>query len=246
MSAAVLTARHDLGGNVHAAFTTRAGGRSAPPYDALNLGAHVGDDPTAVIANRRLLEAAVGVPVAFMEQVHGAGVAVLDGTPTGPVPDVDALVTARPELALVVLVADCLPVLLADPEAGVVAAAHAGRGGVAQGVVPAVVAAMRELGARPERMTAVVGPGVCGRCYEVPPALRDEVDAAVPGTAAVTRAGTPAVDLAHGVGSQLRDAGLRGWERDARCTYEDAALFSHRRDGPRTGRFAGVVWRRAA
>ena len=119
--------------------TDRRGGRSASPYDSFNLGGHVGDDPAAVAANRDRLAGELGVPSAalvWMTQVHGTGVAIVEDAEENPVADVDALVTATPGLVLCVLVADCVPVLLADPVAGVVAAVHAGREGVRRGVVP--------------------------------------------------------------------------------------------------------------
>src|SRR5690606_959648 len=125
-------------------------------------------------------------------------------------PGVDGVVTARPGLALAVLTADCTPVLLADPVAGVVGAAHAGRPGLLAGVAERTVRAMVRLGAEPERMLARTGPAVCGRCYEVPDWMRDEVAAAVPEAHATTRWGTPAVDMAAGVSAQLSRLGVSG------------------------------------
>lgn len=228
-------------GSVRFAFTDRHDGVSAAPYDGLNLGGHVGDDPAAVRRNRELLATAVGLApgsVNYMNQVHGNAVAVVDGPWTGRAPEVDALVTTQPGRALAVLVADCVPVLLADPEAGVVAVAHAGRPGLAAGVVPAVIAAMRDLGAR--KLVARVGPAVCGRCYEVPEAMRAEVAAVVPESWAVTRQGTPSLDVAAGVVAQLRAAGA-AVQTVATCTIEDPHSYSYRRDGV-TGRLAGVAW----
>ena len=229
------------------AWTDRHGGVSRPPYDALDLGDHVGDDPAAVSENRRLLALGIGVDPAslvFMQQVHGADVCMVDGPPEPgePAPVADALVTAQPGLGLVVLVADCVPVLLAARRSHVVAVAHAGRRGVAAGVVPATVAAMRALGARPDRVVAVVGPAVCGACYEVPAEMADEVAAVVPAARSTTRAGTPGLDLRAGVVAQLLAAGVEAVEADAWCTAESVDLYSHRRDGV-TGRFAGVVVR---
>jgi len=225
---------------VRAAVTGRAGGVSEAPYAGLNLGGRVGDDPGAVAANRARLADELGLAaLAFMEQVHGADVAAVAGT--GETPHTDGLVTATAGLGLVVLVADCTPVLLADDAAGVVAAVHAGRRGLAGAIVVRAVEAMAELGAHPERLTAWLGPAVCGGCYEVPAALRDEVDAAAPGSAATTRAGTPAVDIRTGLERQLREAGVRDVTVDEACTMEDPAYFSYRRDRV-TGRFAGVVW----
>jgi len=224
--------------------TDRRGGRSSAPYDSFNLGDHVGDRPDDVAANRARLAAELGVAPArlvWMNQVHGNGVAVVDEPPAAPLPDTDALVTSTPGLVLVVLVADCVPVLLADAEAGVVAAVHAGREGVRRGVVPQALAAMRRLGARPGAITALLGPAVCGGCYEVPAAMRAEVAAVAPAAAARSRRGTPALDLRAGLAEVLRDAGVGQVVHDPRCTVEDRLLFSHRRDGV-TGRQAGAVW----
>lgn len=224
--------------------TDRRGGRSAPPYDTFNLGAHVGDDPAAVAANRSRVARELGVPedrLVWMTQVHGTGVAVVDGPHSGPVPDVDALVTATPGLVLCVLVADCVPVLLADPAAGVVAAVHAGREGVRKGVVPAALAAMTRLGARLGNTTALLGPAVCGACYEVPAAMQADVARVAPAAAVRTRKGTPGLDLRAGLAERLHAAGVAEVVHDPRCTVEDPRLFSHRRDGV-TGRQAGLVW----
>lgn len=210
----------------------------------LNLGLNVEDDPVRVATNRRLLDREVGARVAFAHQVHGADVHVVTEPPqAGPVAaTADGLVTAARGVALGVVVADCVPVLLADPARRVVATAHAGRGGLVAGIVPAVLAAMRALGARDVR--AVVGPAVCGQCYEVPAEMRDEVDAIVPGTRSTTSWGTPALDLVAGVLAQLEAEGVERVERVAACTFTDERFFSHRRwsaDQTRRGRFAGVV-----
>lgn len=243
MSRAVLAWERVVAG-ARFGFTDRHGGCSRAPYDSLNLGDHVGDDPAAVQDNRRRVAAVFGVPLEhllFMEQVHGRDVAVVDAPwPTEqPPPRVDALVTANPELALAVLVADCAPVLLADPVAAVAAVAHAGRTGMAAGVVDAVLDAMRGLGARADRVVARVGPAVCGYCYEVPEPLRAEVAAAVPASVAVTRTGTPALDVPGGVLSQLA-ARVRDVAWVGPCTYESREHFSYRREAT-TGRTAGVV-----
>ncbi|MER6333065.1 peptidoglycan editing factor PgeF [Streptomyces sp. NPDC001034] len=241
----------------HFAFTDRWGGVSAAPYEELNLGGAVGDTPEAVRANREIAAKALGLDparVVWMNQVHGAEVAVVDepwGTGVhpiersrdgeSPVPEVDALVTARRGLALAVLTADCVPVLLADPVAGVVAAAHAGRPGMVKGVVPAAVRAMVELGAAPERIVARTGPAVCGRCYEVPEAMRAEVAAVEPTAHAETSWGTPAVDVSAGVHAQLERLGVCDRAQSPVCTLESGDHFSYRRDRI-TGRLAGYVW----
>jgi YfiH family protein len=224
--------------------TDRRGGRSASPYDSFNLGAHVGDRPEDVAGNRERLARELGVPgehLVWMTQVHGSGVVVVDGPQEGPVPDTDALVTTVRGLVLCVLVADCVPVLLSDAEAGVVAAVHAGREGVRTKVVAAALAAMARLGSRPADVSALLGPAVCGACYEVPREMQAEVARVAPGAAVRTRRGTPGLDLRAGVAEQLGRAGVGQVVHDPRCTVEDRFLFSHRRDGV-TGRQAGVVW----
>ena len=156
-------------------------------------------------------------------------------------PAVDALCTDVPGRPLGVLVADCAPVLIADPRARVIGAAHAGREGMAAGVVPALVRAMTGAGADPAQLRAVIGPAICGGCYEVPAQLRARIAAAVPEAGCVTRRGSPGIDVRAGVGAQLAAAGVLAVSRDPRCTAETPALYSYRRDG-RTGRFAGLVW----
>lgn len=192
------------------------------------------------------LEGACGVRFARMNQVHGETVLLVDEpgpAPTEPVPTADALVTTTPGLGLMVRVADCVPVLLADPATGVLGVVHAGRAGVALDVVGRTVRRMHEQGAHD--LLAWVGPHVCGGCYEVPEQMREEVAAVVPQTRAETTWGTPALDLGAGVRAQLRAHGIDPVEV-ARCTREDEALHSYRRDGERSGRLAGLVWTVAA
>ena len=198
--------------------------------------------------------------VVRMRQVHGSDVHVVDRAwlersrlRAGDVPagstvelvaarslvEADGLVTDVPGAALLVRVADCVPVLLADPERGVVGAAHAGRNGLVAGVVPATLARMRELGAG--QVVAWVGPSICGRCYEVPEELRREVATAVPEAAAETSWGTPAVDVGAGVVAQLRAEGVEVVDA-SRCTREHEELWSYRRDGAAAGRLGGLVW----
>jgi hypothetical protein len=225
-------------------FTTRFGGISKAPWHERNLAYHVGDDPAAVAANRDgLSEQLGGASLVTVNQVHGAGVQVLEAhdvyDPGRPVV-ADAMVTAVPGLALTIQVADCLPVLFADVRSRVVAAAHAGRAGLAAGVLQQTIAAMTALGADVADIAAVVGPGVCGRCYEVPAMMRDEVAAVLPGSAGLTRDRTPSLDLPAGAIEMLAGLGLGQVRRTDICTVEDNRFFSHRRDGV-TGRFAGVV-----
>lgn len=246
----MISRRIDFDDSAHFAFTDRWGGVSTSPFQELNLGGAVGDEPASVRENRRLAASAgLGVDpadVVWMNQVHGNGVAVVtERQPDGAAPTVDALVTDRRGLVLAVLTADCVPVLLADPVAGVVGTAHAGRPGLAAGVVPATVAAMLGLGARAERITAAIGPSVCGRCYEVPSALRDEITALEPDTRSQTSWDTPALDLPAGVRAQLARLGVPTdeWthEKSHICTMESSDHFSYRRE-QRTGRLASYAW----
>jgi YfiH family protein len=233
-----------LGDGVRAAFSGRAGGVSAPPYASLNLGLGVADEQAAVMANRAVLAAACGLgpaDLAWMRQVHGAEVSYVPAGSAGPAGPADAMFTDVPGLALCALAADCVPVLVADPAARIVGAAHAGRPGLVAGVVPALVAAMAGAGAEPTRMRAITGPAICGGCYEVPPDLQEAVAARVPAARCRTSRGTAGLDIAAGVRAQLKQAGVGFCAADGRCTLETGGLFSYRRDGM-TGRLAGLVW----
>jgi polyphenol oxidase len=249
----VLVAEDLLGAGVVAAFTGRAGGGSAPPYDTLNLGLRVGDDLRRVLANRRRVATVLGLagrPWALARQVHGAEVLRVTAGGLGagppeakpPLGDADGLVTADPGVVLAVLTADCVPVLLADPAAGVVGAVHAGWRGLAAGVVEAGVAAMAELGADPGSCVGLVGPAAGGCCYEVGADVREAVGSGHPAALATTRDGRPALDPAAGAAQALERAGV-GQVRLAReCTIDLAGrFFSHRRDHGRTGRQAGLI-----
>ncbi len=234
----------ELAPGVRVLFTSRSGGVSAAPYDTLNMSASSGDRESAVAANRHRVARACGLrpeQLNWMHQVHGSAVSYVGATPHRRPPEADAMLTDVTARALVVLVADCAPVLLADPEARIVGAAHAGREGMAAGVVPELLAAMSGAGADPVRVHAVIGPHICGGCYEVPASLRDRVADQVPEAACVTRAGTPGIDVGTGIEAQLARAGVRTVSADPRCTAETPELYSYRRDG-RTGRFAGLVW----
>lgn len=226
-----------------------------------NLAFHVGDDHAAVTGRRAALErelAELGkstavVPLAYMNQVHGADVAAParheqdGGSPQRNVPTADAMVSQ--DRALAVMVADCVPVVLVGESPGgapILAVAHAGRPGVERGVVAAVVARMREVGA--EGIEAWLGPSICGQCYEVPEAMRAVVAAVVPQAHATTSWGTPALDLPAAVLAQLAAAGVQAHPAGV-CTLEDPRFFSHRRairDGEAEGRFIGFVTAAAA
>lgn len=231
------------------AFTTRAGGVSAPPWAGLNLALHTGDEWDRVHANRDLLGRAIGLSyreLVFGRQVHGTGVRLVERSSSKArdrgLRDTDGLVTAARGVALVMMGADCLPVLLADPDAGVVGAAHVGRQGLQDGVLLELLRVMTEQGARRERVHAAIGPGICGRCYEVPPDMAAEVDAAAPGSRSTTARGTAGLDLTAGATRQLADGGVARAAAVGGCTAEQPERFySYRRDR-RTGRHAGIVW----
>ncbi|SEQ98444.1 polyphenol oxidase family protein [Arthrobacter sp. OV608] len=207
--------------------------------DAGNLALHVGDDPDEVGRRRGDLERAIGVApqgLRFMNQVHGNTVTVMDQDTAAP--EADAMVSRGVPLA--VMVADCIPVLLAgeSPDGPVLAAVHAGRPGIANGVIPAAVDRMKSVGAVGIR--AWLGPSICGNCYEVPAGLQDEVSAVVPAARTTTSWGTLGLDLPAGARSQLDQAGV-SVEYSGPCTLETPSQFSYRRNS-NTGRFAGLIW----
>ncbi len=228
------------GRSVDWGFTGRHGGSSVGDFASLNLGGQVGDDPLAVESNRRLVARSVGVgrdQLVFMNQCHGTDVVVVDGPWEGEPPEADGVVTTSTDLALAVLVADCTPVLLVDQVGGVAAAVHAGRPGMMSDIVGRTVDAMTDLGASSIR--AAVGPSICGRCYEVPEAMRAQAAKISPAAAAISWQGTPAIDVAAGVVDQLQSRSV-AVQWISGCSRESEGLFSYRRQHS-TGRCAGVV-----
>jgi hypothetical protein len=216
-------------------YTDRTGGLSIGAFLSRNLATHVGDNEATVLANRRDLESHLGLPIQFMDQVHGSAVAVIGENLTS-VPTADALVTRKKGVALAVMVADCIPLLLASAES--VAAVHVGRKGLMNHVAVAAIQEMRSKDST--EITAVVGPSICGQCYEVSQDIHDEVSAAFPLAASRTRTGGFALDLAGALIDQLRSLDVTVID-EGRCTLEDNNLYSYRRDGV-TGRQVGVVW----
>jgi YfiH family protein len=237
--------------------TRRAGGVSAPPFDTLNLGLHVGDDPAAVVENRRRLAGRYGFTLdrtVCAEQVHGGAVAVVGPEEAGrgavafdaAVSGVDALVTVTPGLLLTLFFADCVPVLLADPVNRAVGVAHGGWRGLDAGVIANTVAAMRDaFGSDPARLVAAVGPCIGPCCFEVGPEVADRFPAEAVAPRAV--GGKPHVDLPAVAARLLREAGIapENVAVAGECTSCLCALyFSHRRDRGQTGRmaaFAGIM-----
>jgi YfiH family protein len=238
-------AYRDSRGSVEVAFTDRRGGVSDGPWESLNLGTSNGDDPDRVAHNLELVASKFGLDpnrMVRMSQKHGDHVETVT-EPSNKIPVADGLVTTVPDLGLLVRVADCVPVVLADPDAGVVGVAHAGRPGLLVGIVASTVARMHAAGA--QTMVAWLGPRVCGSCYEVPEPMRSDVADAVPDAWATTSWGTPAVDVGAGVASQLRGLGVEVVDLmnpdTTLCTRENRDLFSYRRQGQRSGRLGGLV-----
>ena len=210
-------------------FTDRRGGESLGVYESFNLALHVGDDPATVQSNRKTLG-----PAQFMNQVHGDEIRVIDSI-SSEIPTCDGLITKTPNLLLAVMVADCIPLLLVSQE--VVGAIHVGRAGLVNQIALKAIHVMRSLGAI--EIHAVLGPSICGSCYEVPFQMQQDVIAQHPRAFATTRKGTPALDLPKALIADLLSVGV-SYEASTVCTFEDQMYFSHRRQNP-TGRFAGLV-----
>jgi len=233
-------------GRVRALVTTRAGGVSEPPYESFNLAFHVGDAAERVHENRLRLLSAAGVDkVQWLDQEHGRRVlAASPSTAAGGPNAADAAWTVAPDLGLAVLVADCVPLLLANVDASCVAVVHCGWRGTVAGVVEAAVDALPE---SPSRLVAWLGPGVCGDCYEVGSDVRNAVRAderkrvlvkhgSARGDARKWRLDLPALIVAR-----LRRSGVERIVPSSLCTICDKRFYSYRRDGP-TGRFAALIW----
>jgi len=198
-------------------------------YESLNFGFHVGDTPSAVTANRAVLG-----NTQFMNQVHGNEVVVIDQL-LEQEPTCDALITTTKGISLAVMVADCIPLLLTSEEA--VAAVHVGRAGLVNKVAIKALQHMRTLGAK--NVHAILGPSICGKCYEVPLQMQHDVVADHPRAFSTTHQGSSGLDLPAGLIADLAAEGV-SYEASMICTKEDPLYYSHRRDNP-TGRFAGVV-----
>lgn len=227
------------GGTIRAGFTRRYGGVSRGEYSSLNMGPHVGDSQAAVTENRRLLREYLGCEPAWMEQVHGAHVA--EASPGATSERTDGLLLSGPGTAACVMVADCVPLLLFGRDSLHGAAVHVGRAGLMKEIAARAVEA---LGGDPAELTAIVGPSICGRCYEVSEAMREEAEQVASSSAARTWWGTPAIDIPAGLGEQLRALGVDDIVMDGRCTLENTDFYSHRRssrEGLSAGRFVGVL-----
>lgn len=231
-----LLARAEAAGIRHG-FFTRKGGVSEGIYESLNVGLGSADETEPVCENRRRVALAMGVTpaaLATLFQVHSPDVVNVSAPFAGESrPRADALVTARPGLALGVLTADCAPVLFADPEAGVIGAAHAGWKGALSGVLENTVAAMEDLGAGRAGILAALGPAISAANYEVGPEFVERFHAAEPSNARFFRPsgrqGHALFDLGGYVLARLSAAGIAA-DHVARCTYaDDTAFYSYRR-----------------
>jgi hypothetical protein len=232
-----------LGGFRHG-FTTRAGGVSKGPFQSLNLSATVGDDAESVRENWERLRRATGLAFARVRQVHGCRV-VLAPSGTEPIEEADAVASDVPGVAACVSVADCVPVLLADPRSGAVAAVHAGwRGTIAGAAAAGVRVLVERYGARPGEMLAAIGPAIGPCCFEVSREVAERFRDALGSTVATPRNHGARVDLWRANELLLRREGLarKRVETLGRCTScEDVTFFSHRRDEGRTGRQVAFI-----
>lgn len=228
--------------NVRAVATTRIGGVSRGPFETLNLGLHVGDDPEAVQANRRRLHARLGLSGAasWLQQIHGADVVRADEVIEPPA--ADASWTDKQGVTCAVLTADCLPVLLCDRRGTRIAAAHGGWRGLADNILAQTVRAM---GVRPSDVMAWLGPAIGPDAFEVGPDVRQAFIARWPETEAAFRAGQGDRWFCHiysVAGAQLRALGVTSVYGGGFCTHnEPDRFFSYRRDG-QTGRMASLIW----
>ena len=242
-----------LPSNVRALCTDRTGGQSQPPYDSLNLGDHVGDAPEAVAANRTVFAQAIGARPIYLHQVHGRRAAVLHGDEPDGI-EADACITSAAGLACTIMVADCLPVLLALRDGSAVAAAHAGWRGLAgdrqAGVLEAVWQGLQEhSAARADDTMAWLGPCIGPDAFEVGPEVLAAFAAHAPEAASLFRpqgAGKWRADLQGLARQRLRALGItRVYGNDGGpdwCTVANPSrFFSHRRDRV-SGRFAASVW----
>jgi hypothetical protein len=214
-------------------FTKRTGGVSHGAFASLNIGTHVGDELSDVLQNRAIVSSKFG-PTQYMNQVHGDRIALIEEV-TDELPTADALVTGIPGITLAVMVADCIPLLLKSNES--VAAVHVGRRGLVNEITRKTLSLMRDMGA--SQITAIIGPAICGSCYEVSEDIFNEVVALHPMAQSRTPSGTYALNLPAALRSVLNDEGVEVVDQ-FECTVESEDYFSYRRDGV-TGRQAGVI-----
>lgn len=226
--------------NVRALITTRAGGVSRGPFASLNLGLRTGDDPRAVATNRERLASVLPQPPKWLRQVHGSGVVEADALAGAP--EADAGIARQSGTVCGVLVADCIPVLIADRAGTAVAIAHAGWRGLARGIVDNTV---ERMGAEPQALVAYLGPGIGPGAFEVGADVREAFVARDPRAQAAFAPHAPGkwlADLFLLARQALQRAGIEDVHGGGTCTYADAErFFSYRRDRM-TGRMAALIW----
>ncbi len=233
-------------------FTSRHGGASGGDFSSLNLGFHVADDPDDVASNRETLQLEVGSDIVWMSQTHGATIRNAAESTLGSrgylsVGEADAIIVDQEvgkAVAAAVMVADCIPLVIADPVNVRGAVVHVGRAGLELGIAPKVVAELVRTGSLHADLVAVMGPSICGRCYEIPQDMVDRIATDNPRARSETRWGTPALDVPNALEAQLEGVGVPRIFRHSACTFEDEAYFSHRHssnEGKHSGRFAGIL-----
>ena len=232
---------------VRAISTTRAGGVSVRPWNSLNLGVHVEDDPEHVQENRRRLADSAGLDsdrIGWLNQVHGTDVVELTPNNVGQIAKADASYTRHPDIACAILTADCLPVILADCDGEVVGAAHCGWRSLCGGVIENLVRAMA---VTPEKLQAWLGPAIGPASFEVGPEVRDaflklDPEAAQAFKTKGARPGHFMADIYALATLRLNHLGVYSVTGGGLCTVQDPdRFFSYRRDG-RTGRMATLIW----
>ncbi len=232
-----------------ACFTTRHGGVSSFPYGSANLAFHVGDNPSDVLANHALLARELGYNLSrlvHMRQIHSdRAIAVDDATGFDTPPECDALITNQPGIPLMVMSADCTPILLYDPAVRAIGAVHAGRAGALSAILPKTIEAMRlRYGSRAEDIHVSMGPSIGGCCYEINDSIADDVDALGYGAALRREEGKVFLDVNTILLMQLEREGIaqERIEVFGECTSCNSNdYFSYRADRQLTGRIAGVV-----
>lgn len=222
-------------------FTNRHGGVSTPPYDTFNLALHVGDNPANVIKNRTILKHRYNTPdIVWMDQVHHANIQIITSPHTEPIPHCDAIVTDQPNIALAVMVADCIPILMFDPQRHVIAAIHAGRNGTFLQIAPKTVEVMQKaFGCMPSNIHVIMGPSIHACCYEI----GDDLATIVEKSFGKVYMQNGRLNLQQLNYDQLIQASItkEHIEISNICTCCHPDYFSYRREGT-TGRFAGVIW----
>ncbi len=231
-------------------FTTRDGGISKSPFNSNNLAFHVGDKSDDVLKNHQTLAEQMGYDyrdLVHMQQIHSDIITIVEPAIhnfENP-PECDALVTDQPNIPLMVMVADCTPVLFFDPIKNVIAVAHAGRAGAIKGIVPKTITKMcSNFGSKVENIEIVLGPSIGGCCYEVGAKIAEEVNADGYGFAVIEKNGSHYLEVNAIIHRQLKETGIRKEKIEDLniCNAcENRDYFSYRADDQKTGRIAGVI-----